>query len=64
MYERGQIATVVQDEVELLAILKGGELLLEAPLVLLLSLTLPGEAANSSVRLLLYSVVFYIHWHT
>jgi hypothetical protein len=42
--EGGQIATVVKNEVELLAILEGGELLLEAPVVLLLGLALPREA--------------------
>jgi hypothetical protein len=40
----GQVTTVVKDEVELLVILEGKELLLETPLVLLLGLTLPGEA--------------------
>jgi hypothetical protein len=39
----GQVTTVVKDEVELLVILEGKELLLETPLVLLLGLTLPGE---------------------
>lgn len=43
--ESGKVTTVVEDEVELLAILEGKELLLQAPLVLLLGLTLPGEAA-------------------
>jgi hypothetical protein len=42
--ESGQITTIVEDEVELLAILESVELLLQAPLVLLLGLTLPGEA--------------------
>lgn len=41
--EAGQVTTVVEDEVELLTILEGLELLLQAPVVLLLSLTLPGE---------------------
>lgn len=44
--EGGQVTTVVEDEVELLAILEGGELLVQAPVVLLLGLTLPGEAIN------------------
>ena len=44
--ERGQITTVVEDEVELLAVLEGLELLLQAPVVLLLGLTLPGEATE------------------
>lgn len=42
--EGGQITTIVEDEVELLAILESVELLLQAPLVLLLGLTLPGKA--------------------
>ena len=41
--EVGEITTVVEDEVELLAILEGDKLLLQAPVVLLLSLALPGE---------------------
>ena len=40
----GEVTTVIEDEVELLAILERVELLLQAPLVLLLSLALPGEA--------------------
>ena len=39
----GQVTTVIEDEVELLAILEGLKLLLQAPVVLLLGLTLPGE---------------------
>jgi hypothetical protein len=46
--ESGKITTVVEDEVELLAILEGGELLLQAPVVLLLGLSLPGEDRDSS----------------
>lgn len=42
--ERGQVTTVVEDKVELLAIFEGIELLVQAPVVLLLGLTLPGEA--------------------
>jgi len=45
--EGGEVTTVVEDEVELLAILEGLELLLETPLVLLLGLTLPGEDGNT-----------------
>lgn len=41
--EGGKISTVIEDEVEGLARGERGELLLEAPLVLLLGLTLPGE---------------------
>jgi hypothetical protein len=44
--ERGKVTTVVEDQVELLAILEGVKLLLQAPFVLLLGLTLPGEAIN------------------
>lgn len=44
--EGGEITTVIEDEVELLAILEGLELLVQAPLVLLLGLTLPGEAVK------------------
>jgi len=50
--EGGQVTTVVEDEVKLLAILESVELLLEAPLVLLLGLTLPGEAVVALVLLL------------
>ena len=46
--EGGQVTTVIEDEVELLVILEGRELLLEAPVVLLLGLTLPGENGNTS----------------
>lgn len=41
--ESGQVTTIVQDHVGALAILEGAELLLEAPDVLLVSLTLPGK---------------------
>lgn len=46
--EGGQVTTVVEDEVELLSILEGVELLLQTPVVLLLSLTLPGEDGDTS----------------
>lgn len=46
--QSGQVTTVVQDEVELLAILESLELLLQAPVVLLLRLTLPGEDGDTS----------------
>lgn len=42
--QRGQITTVIEDQVQLLAVLECLELLLKAPGVLLLGLTLPGEA--------------------
>lgn len=45
-----EVTTVVEDQVELLAILEGTELLLETPLVLLLGLTLPGEAIKQLVQ--------------
>lgn len=48
--EGGQVTTVVKDEVELLSVLEGNQLLLKAPLVLFLGLTLPGEAIHSDVR--------------
>lgn len=38
-----EVTTVVEDQVEGLAVLESSKLLLKAPLVLLLSLTLPGE---------------------
>lgn len=46
--ESGKITTIVEDQVEALAILEGSELLLETPLVFLLSLTLPGEDGDTS----------------
>jgi hypothetical protein len=44
-----QVTTVVEDKVELLAILEGSKLLLQAPFVLLVGLTLPGEATSQSL---------------
>ena len=44
----GKITTVVEDQVERLARGERGELLLEAPLVLLLGLTLPGEDGGTT----------------
>lgn len=44
----GQISTIVEDDVEGLAVLEGNQLLLQAPLVLLLGLTLPGEDWDTS----------------
>lgn len=41
--KRGQITTVIKDKVELLSILESAELLLQAPVVLLFGLTLPGK---------------------
>ncbi|KAI6757111.1 hypothetical protein HG531_002936 [Fusarium graminearum] len=43
----GQVTTVVEDEVELLVVLEGSKLLLEAPVVLLVGLTLPGEDGDT-----------------
>lgn len=45
--EGSEVTTVVEDEVELAIVLEGSELLLEAPVVLLLGLTLPGEDRNT-----------------
>lgn len=42
--EGSKIPTVIEDQVQLLAILEGKELLLQTPIILLLRLTLPGEA--------------------
>ena len=44
----GKITTIVEDQVEGLARGERGELLLEAPLVLLLGLTLPGEDGGTA----------------
>lgn len=41
--EGSQISTVIQDQVQFLAVLEGEQLLLNTPQVLLLGLTLPGE---------------------
>ena len=43
----GEIAAVVEDHVRALAALEGGELLLDAPVVLLLGLALPGEDGDA-----------------
>jgi len=42
--EGSEVTTVIENEVELLAILEGVQLLLQAPIVLLVGLTLPGKA--------------------
>ena len=42
--QRGQVTTVIEDQVQLLAVLECLELLLETPGVFLFGLTLPGEA--------------------
>lgn len=44
MDKGSEITAVVEDQVELLAILEGKELLLQTPVVLLFGLALPGEA--------------------
>jgi hypothetical protein len=41
--ESGEISTVIEDQVQALAILECNKLLLQAPLVFLLGLSLPGE---------------------
>jgi hypothetical protein len=45
--EGSKVAAVVEDQVEVLAVLEGSELLLEAPLVLLLGLALPREDGHT-----------------
>jgi hypothetical protein len=42
-----EVTTIVEDQVQALAVLEGSELLLEAPLVLLLGLALPREDGNA-----------------
>lgn len=41
--DRSKVTAVIKDHIELLAILEGAKLLLNAPNVLLLSFTLPGK---------------------
>jgi hypothetical protein len=60
----GQVTTVIEDEVELLAILESVQLLLQAPFVLLLGLTLPGKASIVSVLLLVRLLSCYVHWNS
>lgn len=61
-----EVSTIIEDEVELLAILERDELLLKAPVVFLLSLTLPSETVifvsirNISTK----SDLWNIHWDT
>lgn len=45
--EAGQVTTIIEDQVELLVVLESKELLLEAPVVLLLGLTLPSEDGDT-----------------
>lgn len=45
--EGSQVTAVVKDDVETLVILEGSELLLQAPVVLLLGLALPGEDGDT-----------------
>tara|TARA_R110002003_G_scaffold28_16_gene1661 strand:- start:18704 stop:19177 length:474 start_codon:yes stop_codon:yes gene_type:complete len=45
--EGSQVTAIVENQVQALAVLEGGELLLEAPLVLLLGLALPGEDGDA-----------------
>jgi hypothetical protein len=45
--EGGKVTTVIKNEVKLLVVLEGKQLLLKAPLVLLLGLTLPGENGDT-----------------
>jgi len=46
--QSGQVSTVVQDQVQLLAVLESKQLLLNTPQVLFLGLTLPSENWNTS----------------
>ena len=46
--EVGEITAIVEDEVQLLVVLEGNKLLLQAPVVLLLGLALPREDRSSS----------------
>lgn len=48
--KRGQITTVIKDKVELLSILESAELLLQAPVVLLFGLALPGKAKYCQIK--------------
>jgi hypothetical protein len=48
--EGSQVTAIVENQVQALAVLEGGELLLEAPLVLLLGLALPGEDGDAGSR--------------
>lgn len=51
MYEQERLnllSTVIENEVKALVVLEGNQLLLKAPLVLLLGLTLPGEDWDTS----------------
>ena len=43
VHERGEVAAVVEDQVEGLAVLEGGQLLLKAPVVFFFRLAFPGE---------------------
>ena len=47
MDEGGQVTTIVENEVQLLAILEGNQLLLQTPVELLLGLALPGKDRNT-----------------
>jgi hypothetical protein len=46
--ESSKISTVIENEVQGFAVLEGGELLLEAPVVLLLGLALPGKHRSTA----------------
>ena len=48
VHHRGQVATIIEDHVQGLAVLEASDGLVDAPLVLLLSLTLPGEHRHAS----------------
>ena len=55
--QRSQVTTIIENKVELLPILEGDQLLLNAPFVLLFGLALPGETAKAPV------VSKEIAWH-
>ena len=48
MNDRGQVTSIIEDHVERLAIGKGSDGLLNAPVIFLLSLTLPREDGHTS----------------
>ena len=53
--ESGKVSTIVEDQVQALAILEGNKLLFQAPFVFLLGLSLPGEDRDTfEKRLALY----------
>ena len=43
MHERGEVPTVIEDQVEGLVVFEGGELLFQAPIVFFFRFAFPGE---------------------